>query len=63
MMHGSMDIQRRHVVSTLSFNFPLNYTITKVKKTQQALRVDGLHQPLACGDVHLFGKKIHNEHY
>lgn len=58
-------LKRRHVVSTLPFNFPLNYTIRKVPKNQQALRTNGLHQPLACGYVHLFGGKkyICNKHY
>jgi hypothetical protein len=48
----------------IAFQLPFKlYNYKGQKKKQQALRPNGQHQPLACGDVHFFEKKKYNKHY
>jgi hypothetical protein len=53
-------LKQRHILSPPLFNFPLNYTITKVQKNEEGLTPNGLHHLLAYGDVNLFGKNKNN---
>jgi hypothetical protein len=53
------DLKQEDALSPLLFNFPLEYAIRMIQKTQVDLKWNQTHQLLVCADgVTLFGKKV-----
>jgi len=51
-------LKQRAALSTLLFNFALQYVIRRVQVFQDGLKLNGVHQRSAyAGDVNIFGRK------
>jgi len=54
-------LKQGDALSSMLFNFPLEYTIRRVQVNQEGLKLNGTHQLLAyADDVNILGGSIHN---